>query len=301
MTPEELAAEIENLIVGSAETFSASIIRAQNRLYNRIIAVLKDLELDSDGYIKQSSVNRRILREAQDVFDNLIQDPVYRGAVNSQMRIIPKIDAANTKYFVAISKVFSPSKNFIKDLQKQVIRDVNSNLLNEGLIVKVKQPLNSILSQNVNSGGNFAGFTDQVRNFIKGGEVEGRLLSYTKTYVSDTLFSYSRTWQQAVTVDLDLEFYLYSGGLISAGKGSSGSREFCIERSGEYFHKKEIESWADLDWKGKNPNTTRSSIFTLLGGYNCRHSLIPVSDTIVPKEVIDKAREEGYYTKNPST
>ena len=46
MTPEELAAQIEELIVGSADLFSASMIRAQNRLYNRIITVLKDLELD---------------------------------------------------------------------------------------------------------------------------------------------------------------------------------------------------------------------------------------------------------------
>src|SRR5688500_2366973 len=142
MTPEELAQAIEELIVGSAENFSASMIRAQNRLYNRIIAVLKDLELDTEGYIKQSSANRRILREAQNTFDELIQDPVYRSAVNSQISIIPKIDALNTKYFVSISKVFSSNKNFIKDLQKQIIRDVNSNLLNEGVIVNVRQPLN---------------------------------------------------------------------------------------------------------------------------------------------------------------
>lgn len=297
MTPEELAKAIEELIVGSAETFSASMIRAQNHLYNRIIAVLKDLELDPEGYIKQSSANRRILREAQNTFDELIQDPVYRNAVNSQMSIIPKIDAMNTKYFISISKVFSSNKNFIKDLQKQIIRDVNSNLLNEGVIVNVRQPLNNILSQNVNSGGSFAGFTEQVRNFIKGGEAEGRLLRYSKTYVSDTLFGYARTWQEAVTADLGLEFYLYAGGLTAAGKGSGGSREFCIERTGNYYHRREIESWASLSWQGKNSATTRSSIFTLLGGHNCRHSVIPVSDKIVPKDVITRAREAGYYKK----
>lgn len=297
MTPEELAAAIEELIVGSADLFSASMIRAQNRLYNRIIGVLKGLELDADGYIRQSSANRRILREAQNVFDQLIQDPVYRNAVNSQVSIIPKIDALNTKYFIAISKVFSPNKNFIKDLQKQIIRDVNLNLLNEGVIVNVKQPLNSILSQNVNSGGNFAGFTEQVRNFIKGTDVDGRLLRYAKTYVADTLFAYARTWQEAVTTDLDLEFYLYSGGLTAAGKGSGGSRDFCIERTGNYYHRKEIESWASLSWQGKNAATTKSSIFTLLGGHNCKHSVIPVSTKIVPDDVIQRAVEAGYYKK----
>lgn len=297
MTPEDLAKAIEELIVGSADDFSASMIRAQNRIYNRIIAVLKDLELDAEGYIRQSSANRRILREAQNVFDELIQDPVYRNAVNSQMSIIPKIDALNTKYFVSVAKVFTSNKNFIKDLQKQVIRDVNTNLLNEGVIVNVRQPLNNILSQNVNSGGSFAGFTEQLRNFIKGGKAEGRLLQYTRTYVSDTLFAYSRTWQEAVTSDLDLEFYLYAGGLTAAGKGSGGSREFCIERTGNYYHRKEIESWAELSWQGKNSATTKSSIFTLLGGHNCKHSVIPVSDKIVPEEVKQRARAAGYYKK----
>lgn len=295
MTPEELAAEIENLIVGSAELFSASMIRAQNRLYNRIIAVLKDLELDSEGYIKQSAANRRILREAQDTFDRLIQDPVYKSAVNSQLKIIPKIDALNTTYFTSVSSVFSPNRAFIRDLQKQVIRDINANLLNEGLIVNVRQPLNNILSQNINSGGSFAGFNEQVRNFIKGNESDGRLFRYTKTYISDTLFSYARTWQEAVTTDLQLEFYLYAGGLTSPGKGSGGSRDFCKERTGQYFHRKEIESWAALSWQGKNPATTKSSIYILLGGFNCRHSLIPVSTKIVPPEDIERAITEGYY------
>lgn len=298
MTPEELAAEIESLIVGSAERFSASMIRAQNRLYNRIITTLKDLELDAEGYIKQSSVNRRILREAQNTFDEIIKDPAYKGAVESHLRIIPKIDALNTTYFTTIEKAFSSNKNFIKDLQKQVIRDVNANLLNEGVIVNVKQPLNTILSQNINSGGSFSGFNEQVRNFIKGTEgAEGRLLKYTRTYVSDTLFGYGRTWQEAVTADLALEFYLYSGGLTKAGKGSGGSRDFCIERTGKFYHRKEIEKWAALTWQGKNPNTTKSSIFTLAGGWNCRHSVIPVSEKIVPKEVIERAQGAGYLKK----
>lgn len=298
MTPEELAAHLEEMIVGSAETFSGSMIRTQNRLYNRIIAVLKDLELDAEGYIKQSSSNRRILREAQNVFNELVQDPVYRGAVNSQISIIPKIDALNSKYFISVSKVFSPNRNFIRDLQKQVIRDISANLLNEGLMVNVRQPLHNILSQNVNSGGSFAGFTEQVRNFIRGnGSVDGRLLRYTRTYVADTLFGYARTWQEAVTTDLALEFYLYAGGLTAKGKGSGGSRDFCVERTGHYFHRKEIESWAEQSWAGKNPATTKSSIFTLAGGYNCKHSMIPVSDLVVPEEVKMRARQEGYYTK----
>jgi hypothetical protein len=295
MTPEELAAEIERLIVANNVRFSATMGKIQSSLHNKIIGILKGLELDADGYIKQSSANRKILREAQNAFDEIIQNGPYQNSVETHLRVIPKIDALNGRYFKSISDVFSPNKNFFKDLQKQVIRDVNANLLNEGLIAQVKNPLNSILNQNVNLGGSFSGFQDQLRNFITGNGSDGRLLRYTTTYTADTLFNYSRSWQEAVTADLRLEFYLYSGGLTASGKGSGGSRDFCIERTGKFFHRKEIELMASLSWQGKNPLTTKSSIFTFAGGFNCKHSIIPVSVLIVPKDVIERAVAAGYY------
>lgn len=296
MTPEELAAEIERLIVANNIKFAATMGKVQASLHNKIIGILKGLELDADGYIKQSSANRKILREAQNAFDDIIQNGPYQNSVETHLKVIPKIDALNSKYFKSISDLFSPNKNFFKDLQKQVIRDVNANLLNEGLIAQVKNPLNSILNQNVNLGGSFSGFQDQLRNFIKGNDlVDGRLLRYTTTYTADTLFNYSRSWQEAVTADLGLEFYLYSGGLTAAGKGSGGSRDFCIDRTGKFFHRREIESWASQSWQGKNPLTTKSSIFTFAGGFNCKHSIIPVSVMVVPKEVIERAVAAGYY------
>lgn len=295
MTPEELAAEIERLIVANNTRFAAMVGNVQGSLYNRIIAILKDLELDTEGYIKQSAANRKVLRKAQNAFDEILSNSPYQKAVEGHLNLIPKLDSLNESYFKTISDAFSPNRNFIRELQRQVIRDVNTSLLNEGIIVQVREPLNQILSQNINSGGSFAGFQDQLKNFIKGNEkVEGRLLRYTTTYTADTLFAYSRTWQDAVTSDLGLEFYLYSGGLTKEGKKSSGSREFCIDRAGNYYHRKEIEGWADLEWQGKNPLTTESSIFTLAGGYNCKHSMIPVSEKIVPEPVIQRAVEAGY-------
>jgi hypothetical protein len=298
MTPEELAEEIEKLITAANTRFAGTINTVQNQLYNKLTAILKDLELDADGYIKQNAANRKILRIAQNAFDEVIGNSNYQSAVESHLKVIPKVDALNTTYFTTIEEAFTSNKNFIRDLQKQVIRDINTYILQDGLTANVKLPLNEILNTNVNTGGSFSGFNEQLRNFIKGNDkVEGRLLRYTKTYVSDTLFNYSRAWMEAVTVDLELEFYLYSGGLTGKGKKGGGSREFCIERAGNYYHRKEIEAMAGLTWQGKNPNTTKSSIFVYLGGYNCRHSVIPVSEKIVPKIVIDRAVEAGYYNK----
>lgn len=107
-------------------------------------------------------------------------------------------------------------------------------------------------------------------------------MSYTRTYLRDTLFTYSRTFQQSLTSDLKTEFYFYSGGLMD------NSRPFCVERAGQFFSHKEIEQWASLSWAGKKAGTTESSIFLFAAGWNCAHQIIPVSRLIVPEDVIER-------------
>lgn len=296
MNPEELAREIAELIATAEGRLSDAIIRIQDQLYRKLTGILKDLSIDSQGYIEQTADNRAILRTAENAFDDTIKSSVYKKAVQDTIGIIPDIDALNEKYFSAVDNVFKPNRTFFRSLQQNAIRNVNTYALNEGLIVNVKVPLNQILNQNINSGGSFSGMLQTLKNHITGiDDKEGRLLRYAKGFLTDTLFNYSRAYQQAVTSDLGLEFYLYSGGLTGPKGKHGGSREFCEERAGLFFHQKEIELWAEMDWAGKNKDTTSSSIFILAGGYNCRHSIIPVHISIVPQEVIQRAIDLGYY------
>lgn len=295
MTPEQLAEEIAKLIAEAEAEFSVSVIKAQNVLYRKFAGILKNLELDTEGYILQNSANRALLRQAENVFDEVIRESIYQSAIEEQLTRIKQIDGLNQKYFEKVDSFFKPNRNFIRSIQQSAIQNVNTYLLNDGLIANVKLPLNQILNQNINTGGSFAGFHDQLRNFIIGTNgKDGKLLRYTRTYLSDALFAYSRAYQEAVTADLDLQWYFYSGDPTSKGKGSGGSRDFCLERMGKYFHRKEVEAWAELEWSGKNPNTTASSIFILLGGYNCKHSMIPVPENVVPADDKQRAIELGY-------
>lgn len=284
MTPSQLASSIEGLIIASNEKYAKAILRVQNELYDNLLLNLKELELDGEGYIKQNAVNRKILREAQGEFDATISNSIYKSSLEKHLQVIPKINELNALYFQTIQSAFTPNKNFLKSLQSQTISSVNELLLQDGLRANIKNPLNKILEQNVNTGGSFKGMLKQVQDFIIGNDkVEGRLLRYAKTYVSDILFQYTRSYQQSITADLKLEWYRYVGGIVEH------SREFCRERNGKFFTQKEVESWAKLSWKGKDPLTTESSIFVLLGGHSCRHQLIPVSEIIVPEE--DLARK----------
>lgn len=281
MSPNQLSQELDELILAAISTYEKAIVSVQNKLYDNILLKLKDLEL-VDGYIKQSAGNRKIIREVQDEFDDVINNSKYIPATRNYLLVIPKINDLTTEYFQTISETFQPNKQFLKSLQVQTIKNINDLILNDGLQANVKIPLNQILEQNVSSGGSYSGMLQQVRDYVKGGEQEGQLLKYVKTYTTDALFSYSRSYMEATTADLKLDWYLYSGGIIDT------TRDFCQERTGKYFHRKEIESWANLEWKGKRPGTTKSSIFIYLAGYNCRHELIPVSTLIVPKEDLER-------------
>jgi hypothetical protein len=278
MSAQELAEEIERLILSTTDVFASQVERLQGSVYNRILASVQGLEVDSDGYILQNAANRKILYEAENLIDDLLPGESLTKIVSESLTIIPQLEAVSGDYFLGISESFNPNRNFVRSLQLRTIESIEANLLQDGLTASIKLPLKDILNQNINSGGSLSGFHQQLRNFIKGEEdLDGRLLSYSRTYLRDTLFSYSRAYQQAMTADLKLSYYMYAGGVMDK------TRDFCAERVGNFYHESEIKKWASLEWQGKARNTTESSIFTLCGGYNCAHSLIPVSKKIVPR------------------
>jgi len=100
---------------------------------------------------------------------------------------------------------------------------------------------------------------------------KGRLYVFANT-LSDTLFA---SVGRAITMSLarfaGFTKFRYAGGLIQ------DSRDFCIARNGNVYDENAVRSWASIPtWQGKIPNTTATSIFYYLGGYRCRHWLIPV-------------------------
>ena len=106
----------------------------------------------------------------------------------------------------------------------------------------------------------------------------GLLPNAAKRITVDGLVTFSREYVGALTKDFDSEWYLYEGPLRAT------SRSFCESRAGKYWRKKEVESWASLDWQGKKPGTTKQTIFSLAGGYNCYHILFPVPEEAVPEK-----------------
>lgn len=285
-----VAQRIEAIIEAADQKFIKKIGFTQRAIYNQFLRLFKDLELDDEGYILTNQANRALLQKGSEVFNRAIKKSNFKGAVEEFTSNVSEIDKVNVAYFSSISEAFQPNRAFIQLLQKQTVTNIENLLLNSGLESQVKIPILNILNQNINSGGSYTGFLEQLRENIIGGVNEGKLLRYSRGIMNDSLFNYSRAYMQSVTKDLGLVFYLYSGGL------TKDSRPFCVDHSDLYYHQKEIEGWAKESWEGQRPDTTESSIFIYAGGYNCKHSIIPVDVSVVPAEDITRNVDNGNYT-----
>lgn len=284
MSPNDFSDRVSTVVEKAEGRLTTAVTKAQNELFQQMQVTLSKLDLDADGLIKQSNNNRKILQKADTVFNKAIKESGYYTNLETYADSVLELTKANEKYFTTILDTFTIDAQYLKSLQKSAIGNIETLLANEGLELQLKQPLMQILNQNVNSGASLTDLTKQVQEFIKGtADTEGKLMRYSKQISSDTLFNYSRSVQESISQNAGLEFYFYQGGIMDT------TRAFCASRAGKYFGKKEVEAWAKLgNWDGRRPGTTQSTIFIYCGGFQCRHQLIPVSEAIVPKEVVER-------------
>ncbi len=290
MTPDDLSARVDSIIGNAEAIFASQVTKTQQALFDQMQLLLNRLELTPEGTIKQSQANRAILGKTEDYFNKAFNQSGYYNTLGGFVGDIASVTAATEAYFTTIIDSFSINTQYIKSLQQQTIGQIESLLANEGLEAMVKQPIMNILNQNINTGAKYSDLVQQVKQFTIGDtEYVGKLKSYSGQIVTDTLFNFSRGLQESISQNSDLQFIVYLGGLVA------DSRDFCVERAGNYYHYKEVEQWASLDWAGQRQGTTESTIFIYAGGYRCMHQIIYVSEFVVPKDVIERAKELGFY------
>lgn len=97
------------------------------------------------------------------------------------------------------------------------------------------------------------------------------LSSKLETEVNTQLAGIQNTLTIKKAEELELTHFLYSGGLIKT------SREFCSQRAGNIYTFAEAKTW---------DNEQGLPVIPYLGGYNCRHAIVPMTK--------DRAIEEGW-------
>lgn len=297
---------VSDKIEDELNKFLKGVDKSQKGIFNRLLAIVKGVETDDLGNIKQTVKNLKLLGKIRKTIENEIITEAYINRVDSLSNQFPAIAELNNRYFKTIEAAFNPNRELFKEVIKNSVNSIRVSLLESGISENVINPIVRIVDDSVTNGATFSDMVDELRIIIKGdSERLGGLMRHSKQITQDALNQFNATYNETIARDLDLEWYFYSGGKRRT------SRPFCKKYAGRYFHKKEVEDFGnkkDLDGTGlcggskksdlcagRVKATNKSNIFKYRGGHNCRHIYKPTLVDSVPKSVVNRNIKKGYY------
>lgn len=276
--------------------FVESVSGLEPKINKEIESLVSQLET-KDGQILLTDTNLSIIDSINKRLKDVIFDKDYENSLTQYIVEFGKQADLNNSYFVHLDSAFEPTamyKNVLQNSQRNAIQLLSEDAFTQTLITPIQASLNAAATSNQS----FTDTLNQLRYIIQGDEeTDGRLTAHVKRVAYDSFAVSDRSYTGTIATDLELEFYRYTGGHVKE------TRCFCEDRKGKYFHKKEIAGWGEgkgvgecgYPWQGMNANTDSATIFYYAGGYNCKHSILPVSIKAVPLEVINRAIKLGYY------
>ena len=297
---DELVKQKIKLLENVPEEIATAAERAQREAWRKIAPLLAEMDVDADGNIAQTEDNIRRIGGITDELNKVLAGGEYKAAVQSFLASIDDGVQLTDDIAKKIDNSFKPD-----NVQKQLLNISKQNAINaffgSGLRERVTQPFLEQLTANVAARAPLREATKALQGVIEGTDTtDGRLLANVRTTANTAQAIADRSYAAAVNEELGIEYFQYLGGEIPT------TRSFCEHREGQIFHRKEIESWGDGKnsggindirngtWDGRIDGTDSRSIFTFVGGWNCRHYLVPVIKQKVPASVQARAKAEGY-------
>jgi len=297
---DQLVKEKIRLFEEVPKRLETAAIKTQAEAWKKIRPLLDEMDVDASGNIEQTEGNIARIGQIADELKKVLAGGEYRAAVKDFLDSIDAGVQLSTEIAQKFEASFEPTA-----VQKQLLQISKQNAINTffgtGLDQRFTQPFLEQLTTNIAARAPLREAVKTLEGLVEGTDTtDGRLLANIKTTATTAQAVADRSYSAAINDELGLEWFEYLGGEIPT------TRPFCEHREGKIFHKKEIEAWGDGKnsggisdirngtWAGRIDGTDSKSIFTLVGGWNCRHYLVPVPDNKVPDTVKARARSEGY-------
>jgi hypothetical protein len=251
--------------------------------YDNLIDLVSQLKLRTGSSRPKAAEMAENLKKLTRIYNKLnssLMDSVYKDEVGKFIVSFDSTKAAINKYYTAIMGNFDPSKDLFLAIKKANVSTTVDSLLVSGVNANFIDPVKKVLQNVVTGNGDMKLLKAQLSDLLLGSEkFEPRLKAYVSQVSSDSVRQFQRNYILAVSEDLGLKHYFYKG------TETADTRHFCHVRHGHYYTETEVKGWASLTWQGKARGTNEVTIFTYCGGYHCKHTILPVSETIYKAKV----------------
>lgn len=313
----EIAKKIIDEIQSAIDGFNNAMPGVQRKMSKEVELMLKDIELDSTGKVKPSVNNIRLVAKIKGRLDTLFRESGYTKSVSEYLNAFGEITNLQNQYFREIESSFKPNP-LLKEIRNQSVQATIESLTGAGIRSNVTKMLTDVLQRNITTGANYTDLLAQVKDRLVNSETgDGTLQRYAKQVTTDALNQYSAQYINAVSNDLGLKWYMYTGALIETSRTLC---EACVKK--RYIHAAELPDIIKGDFPefknlggkisdktglplGMIAETTAENFHVYRGGHNCNHQLLPVSEASVPKAiriaVYEKygiAHKDGFALKN---
>lgn len=292
--------QIVNVIQDNIDEFADSIEPIQRKLYNRVTSLLQGLTLDSDGFINRTQANMDIINDVKTELSSVVNYPAYQKNVAGIKSSLDDVTNLQTNYFGKISED-AKQPPVMDSIVDNSFDTVLASLTEAGINENVVSAATDIVSNGITEGSSFSDMNEALKTFMVGNDkVDGKLLSYSKQIVSDTMHTTSRNYNSIMTEKLGLKWYRYVGALVT------DSRPWCIAmEEKEFIHESELGKCCagNIDGKqvskaGLMPDTTKDNVVSRCGGYNCGHHLVPIPSEGVPTNIRRKFEKDVALSDN---
>lgn len=297
--PTQEIKDILETIDGTITSFVDGLPAAQKKIFDKVMVLVKQLDTDIDGNIKNNIANIKILSQLQTAIHDVVMTDDYKGRIKTFVESFDTIAKLQNNYLSTVFDEFTPTPVLSEITQFSMDYTIDS-LGDTGLSNDLANEIKDILNQNITSGASFRDLASQLQTAIEGNdEIDGALVRYAKTYAIDSVNTFNASYNRQVTQDFGNEWFRY------IGTNKDTTRPFCdalTKKDNGYFHISEIPGFLDGDVgsetvplyartglpEGMKEGTNTANFFTNRGGWNCNHQIFPVSRVSVPKNLLSK-------------
>jgi hypothetical protein len=274
--------------------------KVQLKIWKELLPVINDLEVDATGNIIQSDNNVARIGIIADKLNEVLGGKEYQNVIKTFLNSIDEGVVLTNEIAQKFEDGFEPTAAQTKLLQISKTNAIDT-FIGSGLKNNVTQPFVEQLVTNISARAPLSETIKALEGVIVGTDsTEGNLLRHIKTTALTAQAVADRSYSSAINETIGAIYFEYLGGEIPT------TRPFCQHREGEVFHREEIEQWGrginsggindivDGNWAGRIDGTDSTSIFTFVGGWNCRHYLVPIEAEFVDPSVKARAKAEGF-------
>lgn len=292
---EDIIREKVNRFEDVPDAFGKGVKKVQYDLMEDLLDLLEMLGRNDQGQIKLTKKNLLVIEDILEGLQRSFNKSDYVRLVKDFIWEFDQQAKLTNEFFGKQFDDFSEPSSFSEAALKKA-KTMSYELMASTPVVTVNlyNPIEQILINAVSAGDSYTQTVRDIRRIVTGDrQVDGKLYKYSKQIAYDSFAVADRAYTNQIAQDIDVEWYVYRGGLVE------DSRQFCITRNSKYFHRKEVEAWGLLkNWDGRIKGTDEKTIFVYAGGHFCQHGILPTSITVVPKSVVKRNIKNGNYTPN---